>query len=309
MGTLHASALSDFLEDMLPSLCYPPCPPVGLLPSVQPGMLSLAASPPTTAILPLNSQAFNAMFPLAHAFVLLFLTCDMFRSYLPAKPPGPWKKSLDSYLSLHNPPEGLARWLYGKHLKASLSMYSYKCQDKKIKKGRRRNCVKTWDTSRCLYFRRIDFDLERTHQGGTSSFPEKNSSRVSRSLFSPCERGRLVHLQTWNWASVKYSPRPKRAPVHKTSFSFVSSLPGQHGEKRCHVSCTVALTSGNSFKSSSARFVLAGTSPKVIGYTSRFSCFSPESLFTVVLKFCCIFEPPGGSFQKFKCPAAPIPFK
>lgn len=119
----------------------------------------------------------------------------------------------------------------------------------------------------------------------TSSFPEKNSSRVSRSLFSPCDRGRLVHLQTWNWASVKYSPRPKRAPVHKTSFSFVSSLPGQYGEKRCHVSCTVALTSGNSFKSSSGSFVLPGTGTKgywlhkqIILFLSRVTVYSGSQI-------------------------------
>lgn len=107
-----------------------------------------------------------------------------------------------------------------------------------------------------------------------------------------CDRDILVDHQTWTGPLRIMTQSPREHRVTMLPFLCIISARATLRE-HCPVSCTAALASGNSFKSKSASFVPAGTSTKVIGYTSKLSCFCPESLFTVVLKFCCILKPPG----------------
>ena len=78
----HASALSDFLEDMPPSLFPLLAHLSGCCHLPSPQHCQWSPQPPNCNSSPPTPTAFNAMLPLALAFVLLFLTFDTFRLYL-----------------------------------------------------------------------------------------------------------------------------------------------------------------------------------------------------------------------------------
>lgn len=140
----------------------------------------------------------------------------------------------------------------------------------------------------------LDGWILTSKQSIKTSFLERNSGRE---LWVPAFllwQGCTCTASYLDWLGLcEIQPKDQRRALHCPSISAASSVPAQYWEKCSHVIWTVALTSHNSFKSSSASFVPAGTNLKVTGYPSKSSWFCPESLFTAVLKFCCIFKPPG----------------
>lgn len=182
------------------------------------------------------------------------------------------------------------------NLRASLSIYPYKFKDKKDKSGRKegkkRNCVDTVILSDICTLEEQISTFEESTRRDCSPFLRGTQAECYRSPVFPLWQGYTCPPSDLDWASVKSGPKPESTSSQSLLVLCILSATEQCREKHLHVSSAVHPTRGNSFKSSPAGFVPAGTIPKVTGYTSKPSCSCPESLFTAGLRFCCLVEGP-----------------